>query len=138
MLAFLFGCVSLLFTPVTAQTPGYDWNGFTATTLGCGTDSGALNVGLSQTLSPGATGLKVKQIAFAIYGTNAMPANIQLNGNPSTSRLSTSGIQACCAPNCDLAVQVAAAGQTWYNSPCGTNSCGGSSTQNKWYDMDFS
>jgi len=27
MLAFLFGCVSLLFTSVTAQTPGYDWNG---------------------------------------------------------------------------------------------------------------
>ena len=101
MLAFLFGCVSLLFMPATAQTPGYDWNGFTATTLGCGTDSGVLNVGLSQTLSAGATGLKVRQIAFAIYGTMAMPANIQLDGNPSTARLSTSGIQACCAPNCD-------------------------------------
>ena len=122
MLAFLFG--SLFFMPAAAQTPGYDWNGFNPPPLGCGTDSGVLNVGLSQSLSPGATGLKVKQIAFAIYGTNAMPANIQLNGNPSNSRLSTSGIQACCAPNCDLAVQVAAAGQTWYNSPCGTNSCG--------------
>ena len=130
--------IGLLLPLINAQTPGYDWNGFTATTLGCGTDSSALNVGLSQTLSAGATGLKVKQIAFAIYGTNAMPPNIQLNGNPSTSRLSTSGIQACCAPNCDLAVQVAAAGQSWYNSPCGTNSCGGSSSQNKWYYMDFS
>ena len=130
--------IGILLPLINAQTPGYDWNGFTATTLGCGTDSGALNVGLSQTLSAGATGLKVKQIAFAIYGTNAMPPNIQLTGNPSTSRLSTSGIQACCAPNCDLAVQVAAAGQTWYNSPCGTNSCGGASSQNKWYYMDFS
>ena len=130
--------IGLLLPLINAQTPGYDWNGFTATTLGCGTDSGALNVGLSQTLSAGATGLKVKQIAFAIYGTNAMPANIQLDGNPSTARLSTSGIQSCCAPNCDLAVQVAAAGQSWYNSPCGVNSCGGSSSQNHWYYMDFS
>ena len=138
MLALLFGVVASLFVPTGAQTPGYDWNGFTATTLGCGTDSGALNVGLGQSLSPGATGLKVKQIAFAIYGTQAMPANIQLDGNPSTARLSTSGIQSCCAPNCDLAVQVAAAGQTWYNSPCGVNSCGGSSSQNHWYYMDFS
>ena len=138
MLALLFAGVSLLITPVATQTPGYDWNGFTATTLGCGTDSGALNVGLSQTLVPGATGLKVKQIAFAIYGTMAMPAYIQLDGNPSSARLSTSGIQSCCAPNCDLAVQVAAAGQTWYNSPCGVNSCGGSSSQNHWYYMDFS
>ena len=130
--------IGILLPLINAQTPGYDWNGFTATTLGCGTDSGALNVGLSQTLSAGATGLKVKQIAFAIYGTNAMPANIQLDGNPSTARLSTSGIQSCCAPNCDLAVQVAAAGQSWYNSPCGVNSCGGTSSQNHWYYMDFS
>jgi len=130
--------IGLLLPLINAQTPGYDYNGFTTTTLGCGTDSGALNVGLSQSLSPGSTGLKVKQIAFAIYGTQAMPANIQLDGNPSTARLSTSGIQSCCAPNCDLAVQVAAAGQSWYNSPCGVNSCGGSSSQNHWYYMDFS
>ena len=130
--------VGLLLPLINAQTFGYDFNGFTATTLGCGTDNGAINVGLSPPLPTGSSGLKVKQIAFAIYGTQAMPANIQLDGNPSTARLSTSGIQSCCAPNCDLAVQVAAAGQTWYNSPCGVNSCGGSSTQNHWYYMDFS
>ena len=138
MLPFLFGCVSLLFTPAAAQTLGYDYQGFTPTTLGCGTNNGVLNILLSQSLPTGASGLKVKQIAFAIYGNQPMPANIQLDGNPSTSRLSTSGAQACCAPNCDLAVQVAAAGQTWYNSPCGTNSCGGASTKNQWYYMDFS
>ena len=120
---------------VTAQTPGYDWNGFSASTLGCGTDSGALNVGLGQSLPPGATGLKVKQIAFAIYGTNSLPAFIQLHGSTATPRLSTSTAVQCCGSGCDLAVQVAAEGYTWYNSPCGRPSC---TNANKWYYMDFS
>jgi hypothetical protein len=137
MLSLLLGVVGL-FASANAQTLGYDYQGFTPTTLGCGTDSGVVNVLLSQPIPTGAGGLKAKQIAFAIYGNQPMPAYIQLDGNPSTSRLSTSGVQACCAPNCDLAVQVAAAGQTWYNSPCGTNSCGGASTKNQWYYMDFS
>jgi len=120
---------------VTAQTPGYDWNGFSASTLGCGTDSGVLNVGLGQSLPPGATGLKVKQIAFAIYGTNTLPAFIQLHGSTATPRLSTSSAVQCCGSGCDLAVQVAAAGYSWYNSPCGRPSC---ANANKWYYMDFS
>ena len=120
---------------VSSQTMGYDWNGFTASGLGCGSDSGALNVGLGQSLPPGATGLKVKQIAFAIYGTNSLPAFIQLEGSTATPRLSTSTAVQCCGSGCDLAVQVAAAGYSWYNSPCGQPSCGNA---NKWYYMDFS
>ena len=129
--ALLMAAVSL----VTAQTLGYDWNGFTAATLGCGSDSGALNVGLSQSLPPGATGLKVKQIAFAIYGTNSLPAFIQLDGSTATPRVSTSTAVQCCGSGCDLAVQVGVAGYSWYNSPCGQPSC---ANANKWYYMDFS
>jgi len=114
---------------------GYDWNGFSASGLGCGSDSGALNVGLYQSLPPGATGLKVKQIAFAIYGTNSLPPFIQLHGSTATPRLSTSSAVQCCGSGCDLAVQVAAAGYSWYNSPCGQAPCGNA---NKWYYMDFS
>ena len=120
---------------VTAQTLGYDWNGFSASGLGCGSDSGALNVGLGQSLPPGATGLKVKQIAFAIYGTNSLPAFIQLHGSTATPRLSTSTAVQCCGSGCDLAVQVGVAGYSWYNSPCGQPSC---ANANKWYYMDFS
>ena len=120
---------------VTAQTPGYDWNGFSASGLGCGSDSGALNVGLGQSLPPGATGLKVKQISFAIYGTNSLPPFIQLHGSTATPRLSTSAAVQCCGSGCDLAVQVAAEGYSWYNSPCGRPSC---TNANKWYYMDFS
>jgi hypothetical protein len=82
--ALLLAAVSF----VTAQTMGYDWNGFSVSGLGCGSDSGALNVGLSQSLPPGATGLKVKQIAFAIYGTNSLPPFIQLHGSTATPRRS--------------------------------------------------
>ena len=131
LVALLLAMVSF----VGAQTPGYDWNGFSASGLGCGSDSGALNVGLSQSLPPGATGLKVKQIAFAIYGTNSLPAFIQLDGSTATPRLSTSSAVQCCGSGCDLAVQVAAAGYSWYNSPCGQAPC---ANAKKWYYMDFS
>ena len=120
---------------VAAQTLGYDWNGFSASGLGCGSDSGVLNVGLGQSLPPGATGMKVKQIAFAIYGTNSLPAFIQLDGSTATPRLSTSTAVQCCGSGCDLAVQVGVAGYSWYNSPCGQPSC---ANANKWYYMDFS
>ena len=133
MLRLILG--TLAFIGTRAQTLGYDWNGFSASGLGCGTDSGALNVGLSQSLPPGATGLKVKQISFAIYGTNSLPPFIQLHGSTATPRLSTSSAVACCGSGCDLAVQVAAAGYSWYNSPCGRPSC---ANANKWYYMDFS
>ena len=126
---------TLAFLGTRAQTPGYDWNGFSASTLGCGSDSGALNVGLGQSLPSGATGLKMKQIAFAIYGTNSLPAFIQLDGSTATPRLSTSSAVQCCGSGCDLAVQVAVAGYSWYNSPCGQAPC---SNANKWYYMDFS
>ena len=129
--ALLMAAVSF----VGAQTMGYDWNGFSASGLGCGSDSGALNVGLGQSLPPGATGLKVKQIAFAIYGTNSLPAFIQLHGSTATPRLSTSTAVQCCGSGCDLAVQVGVAGYSWYNSPCGQPSC---ANANKWYYMDFS
>lgn len=129
LIKFLLG----LFIPfTTAQSLYYDWNGFSARSLGCGSDSGALNVGLGQSLPTGATGLKVKQIAFAIYGTNSLPPFIELSGNPSTARLATSNAQQCCGANCDLAVAV---GATWYNSPCGQPSC---ANANKWYYMDYS
>ena len=134
MLSLFLGAVGL-FASANAQTLGYDWNGFTASTLGCGSDSGAINVGLGQSLPTGATGLKVKQIAFAIYGTNSLPAFIQLDGSTGNARLSTSGAVQCCGSGCDLAVQVGVAGYSWYNSPCGQPSC---SNANKWYYMDFS
>ncbi|NDA64952.1 MAG: hypothetical protein EBX50_23440 [Chitinophagia bacterium] len=133
LLGFLIAIMNI--QVIVAQTLYYDWNGFTASTLGCGSDSGALNVGLSQSLPTGASGLKVKQIAFAIYGSNTLPPNIQLDGATYTARLSTSNAQACCGTNCDLAVAVANAGKSWYNSPCGQPSC---SNANKWYYMDFS
>ena len=120
---------------VAARTLGSDWNGFSASGLGCGSDSGVINVGLGQSLPPGATGLKVKQIAFAIYGTNSLPAFIQLHGSTATPRLSTSTAVQCCGSGCDLAVQVGVAGYSWYNSPCGQPSC---ANANKWYYMDFS
>jgi len=127
MLGILFG---LLWATATAQ---YVYQGFTAANLACGTSSGALNVGLSKPSS--VSTFKIKQVAFAIYGTHTLPANIEIQASPSTSRLSTSNAQLCCAPNCDLAMAV---GGSWYNGNCGVNSCGGSSTQNKWYYMDFS
>ena len=126
---------ALAFMGTRAQTMGYDWNGFSASGLGCGSDSGVLNVGLGQSLPPGATGLKVKQIAFAIYGTNSLPPYIQLHGSTATPRLLTSSAVQCCGTGCDLAVQVTAAGYSWYESPCGRPAC---ANANKWYYMDFS
>ena len=123
---------------MTAQALFYDWNGLTATTTGCGSNSGALNVGLSQSLPSGATSFTVKQIAFAIYGNSGLPGYIELVGT-TTARLSTSTAQQCCSSSCDLYTAVNNNGGSWsYNSPCGTNSCGGSSSQNTWYYMDFS
>ena len=58
MLFALFG-----FLLATVGATDYVYQGFTAANLACGTDSGALNVGLSK--PTGVSKFKINQIAFA-------------------------------------------------------------------------
>jgi hypothetical protein len=122
---------------VDALTTYYATQGFTPPGGCAGSTSGALNVIVSLPVPAGAIGLQVKEVSYAIRGTNPQPSTMTITANGVTAAANPqTGSSTCCSSSsCDLRTYaVNVLGTSWYESPCGNPNC---AIPIQWYRLPF-